>query len=480
VKKYVMGLTMALMFIFLVGINTIAAGDFKFFVETGGKIVDVSNALVNVMVEGVILKTNEIPGIALEHRTLVPVREMFEMEGIAANVVWDNSDRSITITKDGTIIRLVIGSYTAIVDGKAIPMDACPRLVRDVTKPNAKTMIPIRFVAETLGYNVEWNANSSLAKLTLTGNSLMNEPVEWNNTSGINLESLLTVTGMKLSETAGETSLLLTGTNNLDYNIQMLQNPNRLVVDIVGAATSLGYKEQAVNGRVVYSIRTAPYENNFVRVVLDLKTEVVYKVEENENLVLLTISPKDNQTPATPKKPVIVIDAGHGATDPGAMSKGIKEKDLNLNMLLALKRRFDLRDDIIVYYTRTTDIYPTLKQRADLATRVNADLFLSIHNNSVWNTAVSGTETLYKPGVAGSYEFAAICQKYLINTLGLKNRGLVKRDDLYILNHLPIPVALVEIGFMSNTGDLSRLTDYYFVENVADALEKAIDEAFQK
>lgn len=100
---------------------------------------------------------------------------------------------------------------------------------------------------------------------------------------------------------------------------------------------------------------------------------------------------------------------------------------------------------------------------------------MSIHNNSVWNRKISGTETLYKPGT-GSYNFAANCQKYLINDLGLVNRGLVQRDNLYVLNHAKAPVALVEVGFVSNAGDVEKLTNYNFVQKTALALEKAIDE----
>ena len=80
---------------------------------------------------------------------------------------------------------------------------------------------------------------------------------------------------------------------------------------------------------------------------------------------------------------VVVIDAGHGSRAAGAVKLGVSEKDIDLDILLQLKKLFDAcPDNIGVYYTRTTDTNPTLDQRVQLANKADADLFISVHCNS--------------------------------------------------------------------------------------------------
>ena len=97
--------------------------------------------------------------------------------------------------------------------------------------------------------------------------------------------------------------------------------------------------------------------------------------------------------PTQSKKFKVVIDAGHGGTDPGKPSKfGFKESDIALKIALALGKELDKNPEITVVYTRTTDVFIGLKKRGAIANKANADLFISIHCNA-HNTQAYGTET---------------------------------------------------------------------------------------
>ena len=93
----------------------------------------------------------------------------------------------------------------------------------------------------------------------------------------------------------------------------------------------------------------------------------------------------------------IVLDAGHGGSDPGAVSKstGLKESDLNLQQTLILGNLLKA-NGFNVIYTRDKDIYPSLEERVNIANKINADLFISIHHDSAYpNTSVKGISTHY-------------------------------------------------------------------------------------
>ena len=157
------------------------------------------------------------------------------------------------------------------------------------------------------------------------------------------------------------------------------------------------------------------------------------------------------------EKFVLVIDPGHGGIDGGAFGKHYKEKNLNLAICLAAKKYFDKDKRIKVYYTRVSDLYPSLEDRCRLANDHNADLFLCVHINSGGKTS-TGTETLFnnarnnltmKNGIT-SKRFAAAMQLAACRATGFKNRGLTARKDLWVLNSTCMPACLIEYGFISN------------------------------
>ncbi len=180
---------------------------------------------------------------------------------------------------------------------------------------------------------------------------------------------------------------------------------------------------------------------------------------------------------------ILVLDMGHGGKDPGTYINGIYEKEINLKIGLELKKLFDEQDDIKVYYTRTDDSAVSLTQRAELANTTGADLFLSIHNNMLdYSKVTSGTQVLYDESDTtkgfNSKAFADLCKSYLLEELQSEDRGLVKGDDIYIVRKAKMPVALVEVGFMSNPAELKNLNDENYQKRAAVALYNAVLESF--
>ena len=196
------------------------------------------------------------------------------------------------------------------------------------------------------------------------------------------------------------------------------------------------------------------------------------------------------EIPASPgaqsgvKGRIVVIDAGHGGTQTGAVYGGVKEKDLNLS--IAKKLDSKLKElGIVTYMTRSSDTTLSLYARSDLANNKNADLLVSIHNNA-GSSKVIGTMTLYYPsssktkGKLSSYKFAKIVQRNLCNTLGSKDMGVIERPGLAVLRTANMPAVIAEIGYMSNNSELAKLKTPAYQEKAAEALKKAVVESLEK
>lgn len=184
---------------------------------------------------------------------------------------------------------------------------------------------------------------------------------------------------------------------------------------------------------------------------------------------------------------VVVIDAGHGGHEPGAVKRGVSEKNIDLAILLEAKKLFDdCPENIGVYYTRTEDTNPTLEQRVGLANRTEADLFISIHNNSVSSgsfTGTNGTLVMYSESdqsrLSGK-KLAEICAEKVSENFGSVNQGLLHGDRIYIIRESQVPVALIEVGFMTNYEELDRLNDPEYQKKAAKGIYEAIMEAFKE
>ena len=165
----------------------------------------------------------------------------------------------------------------------------------------------------------------------------------------------------------------------------------------------------------------------------------------------------------------IMVDAGHGGSDPGAVFNGRMEKDDNLNLALAVGKVLQ-NNGVDVQYTRTTDVFVPLTERADMANRAGVDYFISIHRNSYpTDNEVSGVETLVYDLSGIKYEMAQNINARLEN-IGFVNLGEKARPNLVVLRRTAMPALMVEAGFINSDHD-NRLFDENF-----DAIARAIAE----
>lgn len=185
---------------------------------------------------------------------------------------------------------------------------------------------------------------------------------------------------------------------------------------------------------------------------------------------------------------VIALDAGHGGADGGAVSRdGIIEKDLNLAIVLYL-RDYLQQAGAIVQLTREGDYdlalpdtkgyskrkTQDLTERADKVQKLQADLAVSIHMNSIPSPRWSGAQTFYSPKNTDSKRLAAIIQSELRVVLGNTQRIAKQADTIYLLKKLEMPTALVEVGFLSHPEEADLLADEQYQRKVAAAIYRGI------
>ncbi|MCF8019241.1 conserved exported protein of unknown function [Petrocella atlantisensis] len=744
-KRFLSLLVLVALIINLFQVNVFAGNQAnELYLEYDRNVHKYDNRLVTVVINEKEVKTGDMPAVIIGNRTLVPVREIFESEAVGAKVEWNSKTEEVYITYRDQFIVLAINDKTAYVNGKPHELDVPAKLIRDLNKDHPKTMVPIRFISEVLGFDVDWDNSSYTAMLTnadlvvdmpiepevpeviepdsegddLDGDKLegisgdganktlptelRNTPVQWSatkdqmesissNNNSIALtsenhpETKITdiaydtsgtqnrfvvkatsaisevkytlwegklvidiprsVSGLK-SETKYDSNPILTSIRSSQYssnpnttrivfdlknesikldvslnknrtelvvatsdniihdillgqndqgdyirvegvaapdmNIFRLSNPDRVVIDFENTTSLIGTKESQASGQYVEKIRTAQFEETKTRIVVETDGQADYEVVKSsgeetmiqfkeptyENIeyknetkpvialehvdvpiemsgiiydndyrnktfhitlagnygnvfgkgsvkvhdgLIETINISQNskdQTQITiksnfiyeyrveevgdkieikayrPKElynKIVVIDAGHGGRDPGAVANGLQEKDVNLKMLLYLKNLLDADTSVKVYYTRLTDTFPSLQDRCDIANEIGADFFISIHNNA-FNASENGTETLYFPSNVQdkltSPKLAQIFQKNIVAYTGMKDRGLKQRENLYLLKNTIMPAVLVEVGFLTNVNDVAKLKDETFLKTTASALYQSILETF--
>lgn len=198
-----------------------------------------------------------------------------------------------------------------------------------------------------------------------------------------------------------------------------------------------------------------------------------------------TPTPTNTPTP-TPIAGRIVVDAGHGGSDDGAVYNGLKEKDFSLDLALQLKERLEAKD-YDVFLTRDSDdltgqydvnnnnrINPT--ERVELINSFQADLVISLHLNSyATDTSVSGLEILYGDNSELSKELADTLITPVINACGAKNRGVKYRPDVLILQESAVPIVLIETGFITNQTDVANLQSFVYKHQMIQGIIEGVE-----
>jgi N-acetylmuramoyl-L-alanine amidase len=267
------------------------------------------------------------------------------------------------------------------------------------------------------------------------------------------------------------------GTSPLSYIPAEYRNPWRLVFDFSECILGIKEKEIKIEKGIVEKIRMSQFQiqPEIVRIVIDLQTRSsfkIYPVEENREILieLSTLIPSLNNK-------IIVVDPGHGGRQNGAISPwGIKEKELNLEIAKNLYELLILNGCLVIM-TRTEDVEISLEERVAIANLNKADIFVSIHNNSLpANPKIKGTETYYYTYF--SKPLAIAIQKNLTEETGLVNRG-VKTAGFVVIKKTNIPAVLVEVGYLTNKEDEEKLRDSEFKKKVALGIFRGIKEYFE-
>lgn len=172
---------------------------------------------------------------------------------------------------------------------------------------------------------------------------------------------------------------------------------------------------------------------------------------------------------------LIVLDPGHGGTDPGAVGNGLVEKNINMDLARLVQKKLSGVVDVVL--TRNSDVFISLSDRADRANKLKADLFVSLHANAGGGTGFESY--IYTSAGAGSVDLQNIVHKETAayySSFFFPDRGK-KRADFAVLRQTAMPAVLLENLFLDNKNDSRKLKDPVFLDGAADAISKGIIKA---
>lgn len=171
---------------------------------------------------------------------------------------------------------------------------------------------------------------------------------------------------------------------------------------------------------------------------------------------------------------LVVIDPGHGGSDPGSVGFGLYESTVTLDTALRLKSILE-KTPIQFKLTRSSNVFIPLSERVQIAKAANGNAFISIHGNKHSSTSASGTETYYYNSAAvnpyweDSRRLATFIQNRMVEAWNLTDRG-VKHGDFHVLRENTMPAVLVELGFISNPDDNAKLKSSAWRQIAAEAI----------
>lgn len=223
-----------------------------------------------------------------------------------------------------------------------------------------------------------------------------------------------------------------------------------------------------------------------VRISMDISKNDDIRIDKGVDgkAIKLTIkqAPKEKVTetvvtekPAIKKNAIknkVVLDAGHGGSDYGAIREGINEKDITLDVTSRVATILKSKG-YKVALTRNDDTFVSLQERVDFSEEETPEIFVSIHVNSAVATEPHGIETHYYHEY--SKDLANIVHTHLIKEIDAKDRGLFK-SKFYVINHTTVPAILVEMGFISNADERAELITDARKQKTAKAIAEGIIE----
>ncbi|MFT4414425.1 SH3 domain-containing protein [Fredinandcohnia humi] len=328
-------------------------------------------------------------------------------------------------------------------------------------------------------------ASTSYAKIATVskGSSLIRL---WQHGNWVNVEDLKGNRGwIQLSETSktsitkllvptfevqnGDNYLIWNKPFNFNLKYTTLSN-NRL--QLSGNLTQIDVPDMSIPGIERIEVNNADPVNQTV--TLQFQPGYTFTIRNHEN----TVSIKVHQVGLVGKK--IIIDAGHGGSDPGAIGySGLREKVVTLDTAMLIKQELE-NAGATVLLTRSSDMYLQLSERTEIANLSDYDAFISVHTDS-FSTTSRGTTTFYNRSLnfnsTKSIQLAAIVQKHLIQNLGTYNRG-TKEQEFYVNKYNGLPSILVELAFISNPREEGLLKTQEFRQKAATSIRQGLEEYF--
>lgn len=363
-----------------------------------------------------------------------------------------------------------------------------------------------------------------------------------------------TVSGVRVGATPDRTRFVIEMSEEADYRVMTLANPYRMVIDFEhlqwkvddrtihpeGLIENIRYgRFTATTSRVVLDLKgpaeaakifTLPPQSGYpTRFVVDLKPTTqkaflagINQPDRDPSFRLRTAQPAITAPPKVHGKHIVVVDAGHGGIDPGTLgSSGPDEKHVTLAVARELARQLEATGRYTAVLTRDTDIFLPLRTRVEVARQANADLFISLHCDSISNSKVRGSTVYTLSETSSDKEAAALAAKenrsdiiagvnldgesddvssilidlaqretmnysaefaeMLVPSLG---KSVIMRTNSHrfagfvVLKAPDVPSVLIEMGFLSNPSDARFMYSREGQSQIAAGIVRATDQFF--
>jgi N-acetylmuramoyl-L-alanine amidase len=460
----------------------------------------------------------DVAPVIVEGRTLVPARAVFEALG--GTVLWDDSGypvQLVSVSCYGSVVNLTIGAAAAFVNGAETGLDVPAQIVND------RTLIPVRFVSESLGFVVRWNEDNRIVdiyspdyeppliiskiesvdvtasdagtRVSVTGNSLASNyllgapgPKQFS----IGFPNAILEASMTALEWQREISIVRGVTAEqpaLPGQPAPTQEPGEQLEQTapLEQPEQPGVQEQSALPAPPESLeQSAPSEQPalpelpgtesaietwFTLDLLEDATPALTSSPDGNTLYLDFPKPQIPFNPWGDGKLSVILDPGHGAETVGKRSPdgSVLEYAFNRDMAARVKAHLE-RHGVVTLLTVYDDADMSLEDRCKAANDSGADVFVSLHANAYGNgktwTKQSGWEIFtYKKG-SFSEQLANAIHDETIPASGLVDRG-VKAERYYVIRNVNMPAALIEHGFYTNQTEIELLKSPEFRERLA-------------
>jgi len=394
--------------------------------EYDGAVRNYTGSVYDLKVNGKKLTNLPLEPIIFNDRALVPVREIFE--AIGATVDYESKDKSISITYGKTEVFLQIDRPKAKINGKEtdIPDKVAPKLIAKWGE-SAKTMVPVRFISESIGMNVDFSEKEGLITITEPNQSTVIDNTikkityfEDNDIVNIRLTAKNEITSMT-KPAVTEAGVIYTDIADMSYNIS-----NKTTIEL-GSVLSVRLGTHDASTRV--AVDTAGMKKYSVELSNDKKTVIIKvsgssKADLDTETNLPTSSPTPTVKPTTkPARPapnpdelIVVLDAGHGGSDPGVIRNRFTEEELEQwNKAKTLT-------------SPSPSPSPAPSATSSQATSADADTSTTASPEQSTTPAATPTQSVWSGGTGKVYK-----EKDIALSVALKVKKLLEENDVKVV-----------------------------------------------